>query len=186
SSGRARPPHEPRRRVDHNPDGGSIMTPGPLPLDRPATVVITGAFGLIGGALTRRLGRHPDAWRLILVDDPGLDRRYQNAVGVPFADFWSSEEFLVWRRSGRTGRLAAVVHLGACTSTTESDGDFLMRNNFAYSRDLVAWCLERGVRILYASSAATYGDGGQGCDDDEEQLSRLHPLNKYAFSKHAV
>jgi ADP-L-glycero-D-manno-heptose 6-epimerase len=81
--------------------------------------------------------------------------------------------------------LRAILHLGACSDTTETNGDFLMRNNFAYTRTLAQWCLAHGVRFIYASSAATYGDGELGYDDDIALLPRLRPRNKYAYSKHA-
>jgi ADP-L-glycero-D-manno-heptose 6-epimerase len=77
-----------------------------------------------------------------------------------------------------------VFHLGACSSTTEQDLGYLMRNNYQFTRDLAEWAARRGLRFVYASSAATYGDGSAGMDDDDEQLPRLRPLNGYAFSKH--
>jgi len=77
-----------------------------------------------------------------------------------------------------------VVHLGACSSPTETDAEYLRRNNFAYSRAVARFALERGARLVVASSAATYGDGAVGFDDDIEALDTLKPLNMYGYSKH--
>ncbi len=90
-----------------------------------------------------------------------------------------------WRR--RPTRLAnspAVFHLGACSSTTESDQAYLDDNNFLYTKEMAEWALAQGARFIYASSAATYGDGSAGMDDGSEDLARLHPLNLYGNSKH--
>jgi len=151
-------------------------------------VVITGAAGFIGSGLVARCcveGRVPVA----AVEELGSDQRFQSLARAPIADFWGSAEFLERieaKGASALPRIAAILHLGACTSTTEQDADFLMRNNFAYTRTLAEWCLRRGVRFIYASSAATYGDGACGYGDDLAGISRLRPLNKYAFSKHAL
>jgi ADP-L-glycero-D-manno-heptose 6-epimerase len=87
-------------------------------------------------------------------------------------------------QSGALGKFDFVFHLGACSSTTETDEEFLRKNNFEYSRDLADWALRSGVRFVYASSAATYGDGSAGMDDkDLRSLERLQPLNPYGCSK---
>jgi ADP-L-glycero-D-manno-heptose 6-epimerase len=77
-----------------------------------------------------------------------------------------------------------VFHLGACSSTTERDAGYLLRNNFEYTKELCRWALRHRARFVYASSAATYGDGTQGMQDDEDRLDRLRPLNAYGYSKH--
>lgn len=148
-----------------------------------ATLLLTGAAGFLGSALARRLTAAGGG--VIAVDDLGADQRWRNLAGVPIADFWSPAEFLERLERNAVPELGAVVHLGACTSTTETDAAFLMRNNFAYTRTVAEWCLRRGVRFIYASSAATYGDGSRGYSDAVDILPRLRPLNKYAFSKHA-
>ncbi len=146
-------------------------------------MVITGAAGLIGSALTRRLAA--GCRGVAVVDDLGGDQRFRNLVGVGFADCWSPAEFLRRVEGDALPEVQAIVHLGACSSTTEQDADFLMRNNFAYTRALATWCLRHGVRFIYASSAATYGAGEHDYSDELAALPRLRPLNKYAFSKHA-
>src|SRR6185312_12590893 len=145
--------------------------------------VVTGAAGFIGSDLARHLGEAGED-RLVLVDELGADQRFLNLAGVPFSDYFEKGDFLARIEADRgLPPLRAIVHLGACSSTTEADAGFLMRNNFAYTRSLARWCLRHGVRFLYASSAATYGNGEHGYSDDLDVLPRLRPLNKYAFSK---
>jgi len=148
-------------------------------------IVVTGGAGLIGSALLRYLLAHRRG-TFAVVERLGTDGRFDNLSGLDLAEFWEADDFL--RRVEKDGALPpieAVVHLGACSSTSEADADFLMRNNFAYTRALAVWCLRHNIRFLYASSAATYGDGVQGYGDDLQFLPALRPLNKYAFSKHA-
>ncbi len=147
------------------------------------TILVTGGAGLIGGAVVRLLAARGQ--RVAVVDALQQDDRFRNLGGVPLAGYWQRDEFLPLVRTGRILPPSAVVHLGACSATTERDGDFLMENNFGYTRTLATWCLNRGVRFIYASSAATYGAGEMGYGDDLRMLGRLRPLNKYAFSKHA-
>lgn len=147
------------------------------------SVLVTGAAGLLGSATCRILvaGGCP----VIGVDCLHSDQRFENLNRVPLADFVGADSLFDYLASKPRPTLRTTIHLGACTSTTEQDGDFLMHNNFAYTRTLAEWCLRHGVRFIYASSAATYGDGACGYGDDLAGLPRLRPLNKYAFSKHA-
>lgn len=147
-------------------------------------IAITGAAGFVGSALAwhfNRLGRS-DLW---LVDELGKDQKFLNLAGLDFADYAEKGEFLERLASGHMPDLEAVFHLGACSSTTEANVSYLMQNNFAYTRALAKWCLAHGVRLVYASSAATYGDGAQGYGEEAGALRRLRPLNAYAMSKHA-
>jgi len=148
-------------------------------------IVVTGAAGFIGSVLVahlNQLGRSD----LLLVDVLGQDDRYRNLLGLKFADYLHKDDFLARIENG--GRslptIEALAHLGACSSTLETDADYLMRNNFGYTRSLATWCAAQGVRFVYASSAATYGDGSQGYTESPETLDALRPLNKYGFSKH--
>jgi ADP-L-glycero-D-manno-heptose 6-epimerase len=147
-------------------------------------MIVTRGAGLLGSALVTRLAAA--SGRVGVVDDLGPDGRFRNLAGTGIADCWESDDFL--RRIAGDGglpQLRAIVHLGACSSTTEADGDFLMANNFGYTRTLAEWCLRHGVRFIYASSAASYGDGELGYTDAPALLPRLQPRNKYAFSKRA-
>lgn len=149
------------------------------------TTVVTGAAGLIGRNAVAELNRRGQT-ELLLVDRLGSDERWKNLVGLEYEDLISPEELL--DRLHGMGEAAlpeidTVVHLGACSATTERDADYLLRNNYAYTRALCEWAQEKGVRFVYASSAATYGDGSLGYDDNDAVTPRLQPLNMYGYSK---
>ncbi len=148
-----------------------------------AGIVVTGGAGMIGSSCAAALAARGE--RVGVVDVLGSDGRWGNLLGVPLVDYWHRDGFLAALEAGRVARPKAILHLGACSSTTEKDAAFLMRNNFGYTRALARWCLEHGVRFVYASSAATYGDGGAGFSDDPAGLESLQPLNPYGMSKHA-
>jgi ADP-L-glycero-D-manno-heptose 6-epimerase len=80
-------------------------------------------------------------------------------------------------------KISAILHMGACSSTTERDADYLWKNNFLYTRTLAEWAVQRNIRFIYASSAATYGDGKQGFSDDNNKINLLKPINMYGYSK---
>lgn len=146
-------------------------------------IVVTGGAGFIGSALVwklNQLGRDD----IVVVDQLGTDEKWRNLVPLRFAEYIDKDDFL---RLVVDRELIpppeAIVHLGACSSTTERDADYLMRNNYRYTRTLAEWCLARDVRFIYASSAATYGDGSAGYSDDDGVTPTLAPLNKYGYSK---
>jgi ADP-L-glycero-D-manno-heptose 6-epimerase len=146
-------------------------------------IVVTGAAGFIGRNVVAELNRRGEE-ELILVDELGKDEKWKNLVGLGYEDIVSPEEFLGLLEAGACADARSLIHLGACSATTEKDADFLLRNNYQYTRVLCNWCLEHEVRFVYASSAATYGDGGEGYDDSDEITPRLKPLNMYGYSKH--
>lgn len=148
-------------------------------------IAITGAAGFLGSALAWHFNRQGRS-DLFLVDELGSDQRFLNLTGLDFADYAEKGEFLERLAAGHVPELEAVFHLGASSSTTETNASYLMRNNFAYTRALAKWCLAHGARLVYASSAATYGDGAQGYGEEASALPRLRPLNAYAMSKHAL
>jgi len=113
-------------------------------------------------------------------------KKWKNLVNRRFVDYLHKDAFLaaISRQEKPFGDVEAVVHLGACSSTTETDAEYLMRNNFAYTRAVARYALAQGARLVVASSAATYGDGSAGFDDDPAGLDRLKPLNMYGYSKH--
>jgi ADP-L-glycero-D-manno-heptose 6-epimerase len=148
------------------------------------TIVVTGAAGFIGSAFVRKLNdeRVSD---IVVVDDLGNSDKWKNLLGKRFRTFLPKDEFLALLRKGDIPfSVSAVVHLGACSDTTERNVDFLYQNNVAYSQELAAYCVENDIRFIYASSAATYGAGDDGYSDDESALLNLKPLNPYGFSKY--
>jgi ADP-L-glycero-D-manno-heptose 6-epimerase len=150
-------------------------------------IVVTGAAGFIGRNVVAELNRRGED-EIILVDElginqPGEPEKWKNLVGLRYEDIVSPEEFLELLEGGAFVDARAVIHLGACSATTERDADFLLRNNYQYTRVLCEWALEHEIRFVYASSAATYGDGAQGYDDSDEVTPGLKPLNMYGYSK---
>ncbi|WP_414663809.1 ADP-glyceromanno-heptose 6-epimerase [Horticoccus sp. 23ND18S-11] len=148
-------------------------------------ILVTGGAGFIGSALVWALNQrgHTD---IVVTDILGTDEKWKNLVPLKFADYVDAGEFrrTLAQVASAHGRFSAVFHLGACSATTEKDAGYLADNNYGYTKELAAWSLAQGARFIYASSAATYGDGAQGMDDKSEDLSRLRPLNMYGYSKH--
>ena len=118
------------------------------------------------------------------MDELGKENKWKNLVGLQYEDIVSPDEFLGLIEDGTFAEARACIHLGACSATTERDADFLLRNNYQYTRVLCNWALSNDIRFVYASSAATYGDGAQGYDDDDAVTPTLKPLNMYGYSKH--
>lgn len=152
-------------------------------MDKKAWTVVTGGAGFIGRNVVAELNRRGEA-RLLVVDNLGDDERWKNLRGLQFEDVWTIDRFREAFRADGLPPVKTVYHLGACSSTTETDADYLLDNNYHYTRELCEWCLERGARFVYASSAATYGDGAQGYSDADEATPGLVPLNMYGMSKH--
>ncbi len=146
-------------------------------------VLVTGGAGFIGSALVWGLNsRQCD--RVVVADYLGHDDKWRNLASVRVEDYLEADTLLDRLERGALGSFDLVLHMGACSSTTERDAAYLLRNNYEYSRRLCTWCLAANVRFLYASSAATYGDGRAGMDDGVQRLSALRPLNMYGYSKH--
>ena len=148
-------------------------------------VVVTGGAGFIGSNIVARLTAE-DRWDVVVCDrlESADLAKWRNIAKHPIADFWAPDE-LFGQLERHAERITAVVHMGAISSTTEPDADLILKTNFTLSRDLFDWCALRDARLIYASSAATYGDGDQGFEDhdDLEALSSLRPLNAYGYSK---
>ncbi len=151
----------------------------------PRMIVVTGGAGFIGSNIVARLTAET-AYDVVVCDrlETADLAKWKNLAKHAIADFWSPEE-LFEQLERHAERIEAVVHMGAISSTTEPDADLILRTNFILSRDLWDWCAIRGSRMIYASSAATYGDGETGFndDDDADSLSQLRPLNAYGYSK---
>jgi ADP-L-glycero-D-manno-heptose 6-epimerase len=148
-----------------------------------ARVLVTGGAGFIGSALVWALNRR-GCDNIIVCDRLGTDERWRNLTPLRFADYVEADDLLARLQNGALGKFDLILHLGACSSTTERDAGFLIRNNYEFTRDLAVWALKEKIRFVYASSAATYGDGSAGMDDDDRKLDTLRPLNMYGYSKH--
>jgi len=151
-------------------------------------IIVTGAAGFIGRNLVAELNARGET-ELILVDElgrniPGEPEKWKNLIGLRYEDLVSPEEFLGLIEDGAFADARACIHLGACSSTTETDAAFLLRNNYQYTRVLCNWALTNEIRFVHASSAATYGDGSLGYDDSDTLTPALKPLNMYGYSKH--
>ena len=147
--------------------------------------MVTGGAGFIGSNIVAALAARGE--EVAVCDWLGSDDRWRNLAKHELADIVSPEDLPGWL--GRNGKgLEAVIHMGAISATTETNVDAIVRLNVRASLDLLAWCTEAKTRLIYASSAATYGDGARGFDDDfdSEALARLRPLNAYGWSKHLV
>ncbi len=149
-------------------------------------IVITGGAGFIGSCLVKKLNDY-GLKDIIIVDSLGKSEKWKNLRGKQFHSFFHKNDFMEnflpitdWVESYN---IDTIVHLGACSETTESDVDYLMDNNYTYSRNLCDYCHSNDIRFIYASSAATYGDGNNGYDD--YMFDSLMPLNPYGFSKSA-
>jgi ADP-L-glycero-D-manno-heptose 6-epimerase len=146
-------------------------------------IVVTGGAGFIGSALVwflNRMGRDD----IIIVDRLGQGEKWKNLNGLKYADIFHKDDFYeMIVNDALPYTVESIAHIGACSSTTEKDADYLLFNNFKYSQAVAQYCLEHEARFVYASSAATYGDGSQGYADDEEMIEKLRPLNMYGYSK---
>jgi ADP-L-glycero-D-manno-heptose 6-epimerase len=149
----------------------------------PKSIIVTGAAGFIGRNAVAELNRRGHE-ELILVDALGTDDKWQNLVGLRYEDIISPQMLLGQLKGRQLCNAQAVLHLGACSATTERDADYLVENNYRYTRTLCEYSLRHGIRFIYASSAATYGDGSRGYSDEDEATIHLHPLNMYGYSKH--
>jgi ADP-L-glycero-D-manno-heptose 6-epimerase len=147
-------------------------------------VLVTGGAGFIGSMLGGELNRR-GCTNLVIADFPTDGEKRRNLEGLRYTDFVAPDALLAKISSGSLGKFDFVFHIGACSSTMEMNEAYLRENNFEYSRKLAEWALRAGSRFVYASSAATYGDGSAGMDDqDPRQLESLRPLNPYGKSKH--
>ncbi len=146
-------------------------------------IVVTGGAGFIGSAFICKLNKE-GVTDVIIVDELGTTDKWKNLVNLRFNDYLHKDSFLEMIMAEQLPfDVNAIVHMGACSSTTERDADYLMKNNYLYSRALAVWAVRHGKRFIYASSAATYGDGGFGFSDDNAVSEKLKPINMYGYSK---
>lgn len=145
-------------------------------------ILVTGGAGFIGSNVIRELN-DKGFNQIIVIDELDRTEKWQNLVGKEFVEFLPKEETFDWIK-GKESSIEAVIHLGACSSTVETDAAYLYQNNTRFSQKLYEIALESNWRFVYASSAATYGDGSQGFSDEHAGLKKLRPLNMYGLSKH--
>ncbi|NHQ60984.1 ADP-glyceromanno-heptose 6-epimerase [Chlorobium sp. BLA1] len=147
-------------------------------------IILTGGAGFIGSAMVWELNRYGEK-NIIIVDDLGstTTNKWRNLSGLHFADFIQKDLFPDLLESGAFRDISAIIHMGANSSTTETDADHLLVNNYGYSKKLASYCMAHDTRLIYASSAATYGDGSNGYSDNIAEIDRLRPLNMYGYSK---
>jgi ADP-L-glycero-D-manno-heptose 6-epimerase len=148
-------------------------------------IIVTGGAGFIGSALIAELNAR-QITDILVVDRLGTNGKWKNLRNLSFADYVEKTDLLEMVIAGKLDSpVEAVFHLGACSDTTEPDASYLIKNNYEYTKLLAQWATNANVRFIYASSAATYGDGSAGFEDDEENIETLCPLNMYGYSKHA-
>ncbi|MFP6637477.1 MAG: ADP-glyceromanno-heptose 6-epimerase [Nitrospinaceae bacterium] len=145
-------------------------------------IVVTGGAGFIGSALVHGLNQKgiEDIW---LVDEVDHPEKQLNLNGLTYSRWVDKDKFLREVIRAELPACSAILHMGACSSTTETNEVFLRENNFEYTQSLAQYCVKKDVRFIYASSAATYGAGENGYSDDESMLETLKPLNLYGDSK---
>lgn len=146
-------------------------------------IIVTGAAGFIGSCIVARLNEegYED---LILVDHMPDDKKKPNLQGKKYQVYHDKSDFLAAVKSGemRTD-IKAIIHMGACSSTTLQDAEYFRTNNLEYTKTLAQWAIDHDIRFIYASSAATYGDGSIGYKDDIDTIRQCKPLNLYGDSK---
>lgn len=144
-------------------------------------IIVTGGSGFIGSAIVWRLNErgHDD---IVVVDRKDDAAKEKNLAPLKFAEFVDADEFLA--RLDDFKETDAIIHMGACSSTTETNREYMMSNNYQYTKELAEFAVANNIRFIYASSAATYGDGSAGMNDGIDELDKLRPLNLYGESKH--
>lgn len=144
-------------------------------------MIVTGGAGFIGSAVVWRLNQlgHED---ILVVDRMDETDKWKNLAPLAFTDYIDADDFI--DELDLHSDIETIFHLGACSSTTETDADYMLRNNYQYTKDLADFAAANDIRFIYASSAATYGDGSAGMEDGTDGLNKLRPLNVYGYSKH--
>ena len=145
--------------------------------------IVTGGAGLIGSNIVRELNQMEET-DILIVDHLGNSEKWKNLLDLKYKDYLEKDDFLNRIQNGNPfKKYTHTIHMGACSSTTETNASYLIQNNFEYTKVLCEYSLSNETDFIYASSAATYGDGANGYDDRMD-ISNLRPLNMYGYSKH--
>jgi len=148
-----------------------------------SNIIVTGGAGFIGANVVKRLNELGED-KIFIVDNLSISEKWKNLVDLSFEDYIHKDRFIDELKKDKFKlSVKAIIHLGARSSTTEKDMDFLMENNYEYTKELAKWSIKSNVRFIYASSAATYGDGSIGFSDNHYLIPKLRPLNAYGYSK---
>lgn len=146
-------------------------------------IIVTGGAGFIGSALVWKLNQK-EMSDILVVDRMGDGAKWKNLVKRQIADIMHKDQLASWLEARpKTHQIDAIFHMGACSSTTQADVDYLVENNLHYSMRLWDFCTKQKIPFIYASSAATYGNGEMGYGDDPKKVSKLRPINPYGYSK---
>ena len=145
-------------------------------------IILTGGGGMIGSMIAWHLNTQMNFDDFVIVDDLINEQQENNFNKRKFIEYIAKDDLEKYLNDKKN--VSAVIHMGAISATTESNFNRLLQSNIRFSQALWHWCAENKVPFIYASSAATYGDGSVGYDDDESELDKLNPLNAYGFSKH--
>ena len=146
--------------------------------------IVTGGAGFIGSAILRKLNEK-GVDNILVVDDLESSEKWKNLRNASFKDYVHKDRFLEIVTTGKLpgSHVEAIIHMGACSSTTERDAEYMMNTNYQYTKTIAEFAASNGARFIYASSAATYGDGSEGFDDNQQEARKLRPLNIYGYSK---
>lgn len=142
--------------------------------------IVTGGAGFIGSNVVKGLNDR-GITNILIVDNLYNSEKFRNLVGLHFSDYIDKKVFLDYLEKGHFSQIKAILHQGACSSTTERDGAYMMQNNYTYSCKVAEWCLDNKVPLVYASSASVYGNGKNGFEED---FANEAPINIYAYSKY--
>lgn len=143
-------------------------------------IIVTGGAGFIGSAIVWQLNEMGNE-DILIVDRMDDTDKWKNLVPLKFVDLVDADDFIDELSDHNAAK--AIIHMGACSSTTERDSNYMLSNNYQYTKDLADFAVSNDIRFIYASSAATYGDGSNGMDDGTDDLEQLRPLNVYGYSK---
>lgn len=147
-------------------------------------IIVTGGAGFIGSAIIWKLNQLGET-NILAVDSLGTSNKWKNLRNLKFSDYMEKDKFIekIVNDEFHENDVDCIIHMGACSSTTETDCRYLVVNNYEYTKNLADFAVSNQIRFIYASSAATYGAGEFGYKDDENNLDKLQPLNMYGYSK---